>query len=103
MNLDLFHELRKIRNGFAHGASNVGHAELANRLSNLGLSISAADLSQLIPTILKAFGGGSPSHQVPHFLLQVIVKVLEGQHAEVVCDPWAGLGEVLATVKETTH
>jgi hypothetical protein len=103
MKPELFSELRKIRNEIAHGARPPEPAALAVRLSELGLSIPAAELPELIPTILKAFGGHAGYYQVPQLLLQVVEKILEGRSAGAVCDPWAGLGAVLATVRDAAH
>lgn len=75
----------------------------ATRVSELGLSFSAAELAELTQSILKAFGGRGGEHFVPQLLTQVVTKILKGRSADVVCDPWAGLGAMLATVREATH
>ena len=74
----------------------------ATRVTELGLSFSAAELPELTQSILKAFGGRGGEHFVPQLLTQVVTKILKGRSAEVVCDPWAGLGVMLATVREAT-
>lgn len=76
---------------------------LAARLSELGLPISVADRSALITEILKALGAHAGHVYVPQMLIQVVPKILEGRPAKVVCDPWAGLGVLLATVQDATH
>lgn len=103
MKPELFTELRKIRNEIAHGARPPAPAALAARFSQLGLSISEAELPELIPTILKAFAGNARYYYVPQLLLQVMKKLLDGRSAGVVCDPWAGLGAILATVSDAAH
>ena len=75
----------------------------ATRVSELGLSFSAAELLELIQSIQKAFGNRGGEHHVPQILMQVVIEILKGRSAEVVCDPWAGLGAMLATVREATH
>lgn len=103
MRPELFHELRKLRNEFAHQAGTLDVPRVANRLSALGLAIPAAELPELIPIILRAFGAHAGVYYVPQLLLQVVSKILEGRSARVTCDPWAGLGAVLATTCEAVH
>ncbi len=100
MNPDLLSELRKIRNEIVHGLQTPEPAALAERLSKAGLSVAAVELPELIPAILQAVGGHP---QVPTLLLDVMARLLEGRAAALVCDPWAGLGAVLATVRAATH
>jgi len=102
MKPELFNELRKIRNEIAHGAAVLDPVALANRLSALELSIPAAELSEFIPTILKAFGGHAGVNYVPPLLVRVVKNILEGRSATVACDPWAGLGAIMATIFEAT-
>ena len=103
MKPDLFNELRKLRNEIAHGMASADPVALANRLSALGLSIPAAELPKLIPAILKVFGDRSGIYYVPHLLVQVLSKILEGRSATAACDPWAGIGAVLAAAQEAVH
>ena len=103
MKPELFNELRKLRNEIAHHALPLDSVELANRLSALGLTIPAAELPEFVATLLKAFGGQTGAYYVPHLLVQVLSKILEGRSATVACDPWAGIGTVLATARETVH
>lgn len=103
MKPELFNELRKLRNEIAHGAGPFDAVAVADRLSALGLSIPAKDLPELIPTILKAFGAHAGVYYVPPLLVPVVAKILEGRSAAVTCDPWAGLGAVLAIAREATH
>ncbi len=76
---------------------------LAARLSKFGLPISATELPALITVILRALGAQAGHIYVPQMLTQVVSKILEGRSAKVVCDPWAGLGLLLATAQEATH
>jgi hypothetical protein len=103
MKPELFNELRKLRNEINHGAVSADPVALANRLSALGLSIPAEELPELIPTILKTFVGQAGVYYVPHLLVQVLAKILEGRSATVACDPWAGIGTVLATARDAVH
>lgn len=93
---NIFDEMRSSGKGFEP-------TTFAARVSELGLSFSAAELPELTQSILKAFGGRGGEHYVPQLLTQVITKILKGCSADVVCDPWAGLGVMLATVREATH
>lgn len=93
---NIFDEMRSSGKGFEPTI-------FADRISELGLSFSAAELPALTQSILKAFGGRGGEHFVPQLLTQVVTKILKGRSADVVCDPWAGLGVMLATIREATH
>lgn len=93
---NIFDEMRSSGKGFEPTI-------FADRISELGLSFSAAELPALTQSIVKAFGGRGGEHFVPQLLMQVVAKILNGRSADVVCDPWAGLGAMLANVCEATH
>ena len=93
---NIFDEMRGSTQGFEPTI-------FATRVSELGLSFSAAELHEITQSIQKAFGNRGGEHFVPQLLMQVVTKILKGRSAEVVCDPWAGLGAMLATVREATH
>ena len=103
MKTENFNELRKLRNELAHGARTLDPVVLAKRLSEMGLSIPAAELPALIPTILRTLSSHAGVNHIPQTLVQVMAQLLEGKPARVICDPWAGLGVVVATVRELTH
>lgn len=102
MNPELLNELRRLRNEMAHGVAPVDPAKLAERLKSLGISIPTEQLPELIPAILQAFGGHNVGHlQIPPVLSDVVAKLLEGRSTQSLCDPWAGLGTMLAIAQRT--
>jgi hypothetical protein len=103
MKPELFTELRKLRNEIAHGTAPLDPAALAERLSVLGLPIPPAELPKLIPTILQIFGGHGGIYYAPNLLAHVVARILDGRHTAVICDPWAGIGAMLATACAATH
>ena len=103
MNQNLFDKLRMLRNEVAHGTYGFNPTKLAKRLSEMGLSIPAADLPEFTTLLLQGFGREAGLYYVPQRILSVIEKLLDGRSASVVCDPWAGLGIVLASVCEITQ
>jgi len=103
MNQNLFDKLRTLRNEVAHGRYGFNPAELAKRLSEMGLSIPVADLPEVTALLLKGFGREEGFYYVPQSILSVFAKLLDGRSASIVCDPWAGMGTVLASVLETTQ
>ncbi len=103
MNPQLINELKKLRNEMAHGLAPVDPAKLAERLKSLGISIPTEQLPDLIPTILQAFGGRNAGHlHVPPVLSDVVAKLLDNRSARTICDPWAGLGTMLAIAQRAT-
>ena len=102
MKLELFNELRKIRNEISHGATARDANHLERRLSELGVSIPASELPDLLPKFLKAFGEYPGMYHIPPQLLQVLTMLLQGRKAEVLCDPWARFGAIIDTVREVT-
>jgi hypothetical protein len=103
MRQELFDELRRIRNEFAHGHRPFDLDQLGKRLSEHGLSVPAADLAEFSTQLLSAFGRGAGMFHVPQMLHPVLARILEGKTAGLVCDPWAGMGSVLATVVLATR
>lgn len=97
MNPELLNELRRLRNEMAHGLAPVEPSALAERLNSLGVSIPCDQLPELIPTILQTFGGHHAGHlHLPPVLSDAIPKLLSGRSAQTLCDPWAGIGMILA-------
>lgn len=87
----------------AHGLAPVDPAKLAERLKSLGISIPTEQLPDLIPTILQAFVGHNAGHlHIPPVLSDVVAKLLEGRSTQALCDPWAGLGTMLAIAQRAT-
>jgi hypothetical protein len=78
-------------------------ARLAKRLSTVTPLISAEDLPEVFPTILMLGDREQVGHYyIPQLVKQVIGRILEGRTARIVCDPWAGIGEMLAIVTVAT-
>ena len=102
MKPELFNELRKIRNEISHGATARDTSHLQRRLSELGVSIPATELPDLLPKFLKAFGEYPGMYQIPQQLLQVLSRLLQDYKADAVCDPWARFGAIIDTVREVT-
>ena len=87
----------------SHGLAPVDPARLAERIKSLGIAVPTEQLPDLIPAILQAFGGHNAGHlHVPPVLTDVVAKLLEGRAAETICDPWAGLGTMLAIAQRST-
>lgn len=106
MRPEILSELRKIGYQIAdsrRGDQSVESATLASRIAELGLSVLTQDIPKFTQAIFSVFGAHSGFYNVPPVLLQVLSKLLEGRSAGVVCDPWAGIGELLSAVCESTH
>jgi hypothetical protein len=102
MNPELFNELRKLRNEMAHGLAPMDPSAVAERLKSLRISIPSDQLPELIPTILQTFGGHhSGLLHLPPILSGILTKLLEGRSARTLCDPWAGLGTMLAIAQRS--
>lgn len=102
MNPELLNELRRLRNEMVHGLAPIDPGALAERLNSLGISIPSDQLSELIPTILQTFGGHHSGHlHLPPVLSDIVTKLLEGRSARTLCDPWAGLGTMLAIAQRS--
>ena len=87
----------------AHGLAPVDSSALAERLNSLGISIPSDQLPELIPTILQTFGGHHVGHlHLPAVLSDLLTKLLKGRSARTLCDPWAGLGTMLAIAQHAT-
>lgn len=81
----------------AHGLASVDPAKFAERLKSLGISIPTEQLPDFIPAFLQALGGRNAGHlNIPPVLSDVVAKLLEGRSTRALCDPWAGLGTMLA-------
>jgi hypothetical protein len=74
---------------------------LANRISEQNLSFSASDVAEVGGLIRRFFGDQGP-FSVPPLLLPVISALIQDRHDNTICDPWAGIGTILATAQETT-
>jgi hypothetical protein len=101
MRPELYTAVRKLGSPIARGLVNFSGPDLAQRFSELGLSIRASESSILTAIILKEFSGYGV-RQVPSLVLEVLDELLRGQSGGTVCDPWAAFGELLANVGKFT-
>ena len=74
---------------------------LAKRISELNLSLSASDVAE-VGTLIGRFFGDRGVFPVPPLLLPVISALIQDRHDKAICDPWAGIGTILAGVQEAT-
>ncbi len=96
MRANLFNEFQRIRNEFAHGPTDA--AELIKSLIAWGVQMDSEDLNRLLPAMRNDPG----QFFVPSPVLSTIAALVQDRKASVICDPWAGAGTVIATVKEAT-
>jgi len=101
MKSELFNELRKLRNEFAH--VKISEKETGKRLEELGFIIPPNETNQYINKIFDLFDPRKGSYFYSERLDQTITQLLEGQSANVVLDPWAGFGTLVSSISETTH
>jgi hypothetical protein len=92
-----FAELRQLRNEIAHGRLSAN--AFRDRLAELGVSVPEQDAPALMRTLLSVFASFG-SYQIPPPVLQVVSKLLKDHSGAVICDPWAGLGELLSVACE---
>lgn len=52
---------------------------------------------------MKILEFDAATYYVPNLLLPVVGKILEGRQANLICDPWAGVGALLAPAYEAIH
>jgi hypothetical protein len=74
---------------------------LARRISEQNLSVSATEVAEVGGLILR-FLSDRGFFPVPPLLLPIISALVQDRHDKIICDPWAGIGTMLATVQETT-
>jgi hypothetical protein len=96
----LYQQLSQYRGETEYGRFPPG--EFVRRLGNLGLSVPpdiALTFWRTAMRLYSVFGG----YQVPAAILRVIPQLLQGHPVAAMCDPWAGLGELLETVRQISH
>ena len=96
----LFQELRALRNRHAHGIER-GQLQQTVRgcLSAHGI---CADDAQVLETVKLIQSDAPESFALPTVLIAAITQLLQGRSAEVVVDPWAGIGQLAAVAKNAT-
>jgi hypothetical protein len=100
MRPELESELQRIRRKRAFTGFNAQSVKLLSSVSPL---ISTEELPEVMPRIRELFGFFGGFWECPKLVRQVVAEILQGQSATVVCDPWAGIGELLAPVSVATH
>jgi hypothetical protein len=98
MNTELLNELRKIASlVWMHSRTGMDPDAIAKRINSLGISIPSDQMTELIPAIRQNFLGLYSGHfNLPPVLSDILPRLLEGRSAGTLCDPWAGLGMMLA-------
>lgn len=74
MGRDILAELQRLRNEITHGARPP--ANVAQRLSALGLEVPPEDLDQVTRLITELFSGHSGMLRVPPVVIQVVEGLL---------------------------
>jgi hypothetical protein len=93
----LLQQLTALRNELAHGRRSS--ADVATRLRELGIAVPAEDLPWAVLALSRGIEEGGASF-VPPIVVSATYLLLEGRVADVVCDPWAGLGVLAANVQK---
>jgi hypothetical protein len=75
---------------------------MGRRLQELGVSVPPGEVQWFVADLLRGIGDVG-EYFVPPVVLSVAGFLLEGRSVEVVCDPWAGLGVLAATVREAAQ
>jgi hypothetical protein len=75
---------------------------LANRILEQHLSLSATEVAD-IGAMISRFLGPRGVFPIPSLLLPVVSALISNRGYKIVCDPWAGIGTMLATVQEATQ
>jgi hypothetical protein len=101
MNQTVSSTLLTIFNEFRSQKEKLEPGILAKRISVENLSLSASDVVEVGALIRRFFGGGGV-FPVPALLPPVISALIQDRHDKTICDPWAGIGTMLASVQEAT-
>lgn len=98
MSKELWKKLDKIR-----GVEFRNPEELAELLQKEGIRFSPRELSTAGPLLASRFGRYGGLFHVPEWLASAIGELTQDISASAVCDPWAGIGLVVAAVREATQ
>jgi len=96
VNEKLERQVWKIADGLRSLSASLTPVEFAKKLRELDPSTPTSTLALLISAI--------PSNRtnfVPQFLADTIRELVKNKTAQVICDPWAGFGAIIATIEET--
>ena len=83
----------RLRNKLMRGMRDT---EIQSQLTEMGVSLSGSGLASFVYALSKSVG----VYHFPGGLGHVIAELVRDVGAKVVCDPWAGFGAVISTVRE---
>jgi hypothetical protein len=101
MNQSASRALVSIFDEFRSGRERLSPGGLAKRISEKHLSLSAGDIAE-VGGLIRRFLGDHGIFPVPLFLPRVISALIQDREDNTICDPWAGMGTILATAREAT-
>jgi hypothetical protein len=96
MSKELWHILDKIR-----GVEFQGPEGLAELLQNEGVHFSTQEVNTLGQFLATRLGRHNGVLHIPEWLAGVFAKLTEGLSTPIICDPWAGIGLLVAVVRES--
>src|SRR5437867_3435362 len=98
MNKELWHKLDKV-----HGLWFRDPKELAELLQKEGFHFRSSELTQWGQILATRFGRHFGLFHVPEWLAGIFDSLIEGVAATTICDPWAGIGLLVAVVREAAQ
>src|SRR5438132_5337402 len=90
-------ELLNLVRDFYTKASLADPIELARALQSSGIHASPSEIAALVAMTVRHAG----ANYVPTVILKVITQILTNKKSQIVCDPWAGLGAIIAEIEGT--
>ena len=91
------------RNAAEHRGRTLDLTAVANELQAQGMPVSTTDVPRIVSAIVQAIGVHGGVYFVPQAVVDVLRDLLDGVSANIVCDPWAGLGAIISTIVDATH
>src|SRR5438552_14408072 len=98
MSKELWQKLDKIR-----GFEFRDPKELADLLQKEGIHFRSSELTQWGQILATRFGRHIGLFHVPEWLAGIFDSLAKGIGATTICDPWAGIGLLVAVVRDTTE
>ena len=98
MSKELWQKLDKIR-----GFEFRDPKELADLLQKEGIHFKSSELTQWGQILATRFGRHFGEFHVPEWLAGIFDSLIEGVAATTICDPWAGIGLLVAVVREAAQ
>ncbi len=99
MKQEIADRLRELRNELAHSPRMSDPVDVAQRLKAMGLEVTPAEMASHIPNIIRGMG----VYHIPRDLLRIITELGSSSDCRFICDPWAGFGAVISTLKDAVH